>query len=513
MGTEGRALDVGSAERITCKLRSRGRSQLELKLHFPLRPVSRQVFQTDVYVFAPDKLDLTAESYGVRRALAEIVLLLRHSSPRIPLEDMLRGDVELSPLNRLAAMAEGGGLFGDRTDLVHELKTLVNGYRAESRSSVSAVRRAILGDPASCVAAVGRAVDLLVALPAAARALRDRIEQAQVPAPAARAVEWADEGLSAILAGSLFRLLDGLRGRRALRAETARVRTALEAETAYRRRRGMHLEPRAGRSAADQKHNEGVLLRIRALKRWSQSALYLGKRVLRENARVGQIAAGTAAALAMTVAIVAASFAQEHFAAYSLPWAFIIVLSYILKDRIKEVARTVIGAMIPRLLSDRSHALVDSSGLVAGRTRETVGFLKPERTPAEVQELRARAPAAVTELPEDQATGESVIYYRNWMRTRSSVLLANHQRLERLTALVRFGVEGWLEEMDEAYSVLRSMEDNREVRGVARRVYHVHIVTRVREEGAGSPHRLFLYRVALSREGIVRAERLDPSPP
>jgi hypothetical protein len=41
----------------------------------------------------------------------------------------------------------------------------------------------------------------------------------------------------------------------------------------------------------------------------------------------------------------------------------------------------------------------------------------------------------------------------------------------------------------------------------------VHIVTRVREEGAGSPHRLFLYRVALSREGIVRAERLDPSPP
>lgn len=513
MGTGGLATGQGTPQRLTCKLRPRGRSQIELKLHYPLRPVPRQIFQTDVYIFAPDKLDLTAESYGVRRALAEIVLLLRHSSPRIPLEDILRPDTELSPLNRLAAMAEGGAIPTRAASVVHELKTLVNAYRAESRATVSAVRRVILRDPAGCAAAVGRAVDVLVALPAAARSLRDRLEQGEVSTPVARAVEWADEGLSAIVAGALFRLLDALRARRALRVEAARVRAALDAETAYRRRRGMRLELRPGRSAADQQHNEGVLLRIRALKRWSQSALYLGKRVLRENARVGQIAAGTAAALAMTFAIVAAAFAQEHFAAYSLPWAFIIILSYILKDRIKEIVRTVIGAMIPRLLSDRSHALLDSSGVVAGRTRETVGFPRPDRTPAEVLDLRTRAPEAITDLPEDQAAGESVIHYRKWMRTRSSVLLANHQRLERITALVRLGVEGWLEEMDEAYSVLRSVEDNREVRGVARRVYHVHIVTRVREEGSASPPRLHLYRVALSREGIVRAERLDPSRP
>jgi hypothetical protein len=87
-------------------------------------------------------------------------------------------------------------------------------------------------------------------------------------------------------------------------------------------------------------------------------------------------------------------------------------------------------------------------------------------------------------------------------------LLANHTRLERLTALVRFGVEGWLEEMDEAWSVLRSVDEGKEAPGLARRVYHVHVVTRMREEGSGEPPRLDLYRIALTREGIVRTERL-----
>jgi hypothetical protein len=509
MAAEGLLPDGGGPPKLTCKLRQRGRAQLELKLHYPLRRVSRQIFQTEVYVFAPDKLDLTAASYGVERVLAEIVLLLRHSSPRIPLEALVDPDVELSPLTRLRAIVQGGSVEGRVPLVVHELKTLVNAYRSESRTTVTDARRAVSRGEPGCAARVARAVELLVALPSAARELRARLDALDAPPEVARASAWADEGLSAIVAGALFRLLDALRLKRGLRVETARVRAALEAETGYRRRVGMDLGLRAGRSAEVLQHNEGVLLRIRALKRWSQSALFLGKKVLRENVRVGQVAAGTAAALAMSFAVVAAIFAQEHFAVNSLPWAFIVILSYILKDRIKEAVRTIIGAMIPRLLSDRSHALVDSSGVTAGLVREAVLFPRVDQVPAEVRDLRALAPAPVAELPEDRATGESVIYYRKWMRTRSSVLLRNHQRLERLTALVRWGVAGWLGEMDEAYSVLRSLEDDREVRGLARRVYHVHVVVRVREESLSS--RLFLYRLALSREGIVRAEKIEPA--
>jgi hypothetical protein len=270
----------------------------------------------------------------------------------------------------------------------------------------------------------------------------------------------------------------------------------------------MALGLRRGRSPVDLQHNELVLLRIRALKRWSQSALYLAKRVRRENARVGQIAAGAAAALAMTFAVVAAAFAQGHFATYSLPWAFIIVFSYILKDRIKDAVRTIIGAMIPRLLSDRSHLLVDNTGGRAGLTRETVWFARLETVPADVRDARLRAPAPLSDLPGDQELGESVIHYRKWMRTRSSVLLRDHERLDRLTALIRWGVDGWLEEMDEAYSILRTIEGEREARALARRVYHVHVVVRVCEEGTGGQVGLFVYRVTLSRDGIVRTERL-----
>src|SRR5512137_1069470 len=120
MAAEGLLPEGGEAPKLTCKLRQRGRAQLELKLHYPLRPVARQVFQTDVYVFAPDKLDLTADSYGVQRVLAEIVLLLRHSSPRIPLEAVLDPDVELSPLTRLRGIVRGGRLEGREASIVHE---------------------------------------------------------------------------------------------------------------------------------------------------------------------------------------------------------------------------------------------------------------------------------------------------------------------------------------------------------------------------------------------------------
>jgi hypothetical protein len=51
---------------------------------------------------------------------------------------------------------------------------------------------------------------------------------------------------------------------------------------------------------------------------------------------------GVAAGAAMAFAVIATIFASQHFANNSIPWAAIIIVAYIVKDRIKELLRNAL---------------------------------------------------------------------------------------------------------------------------------------------------------------------------
>ena len=85
-------------------LKTHGRRQVEIKLSYPLGPGSVELYRTDLYLFAPDKLNLTRDTYPKEQVLQDSVLYVRATSPRIALEDLVNERADQSPLTRLRAL-------------------------------------------------------------------------------------------------------------------------------------------------------------------------------------------------------------------------------------------------------------------------------------------------------------------------------------------------------------------------------------------------------------------------
>jgi hypothetical protein len=105
--------------------------------------------------------------------------------------------------------------------------------------------------------------------------------------------------------------------------------------------------------------------------------MYMSSEQSRSVSRVGHVIAGVAAAVAMSFAVIATFLAGRLFAAYSIPWALLIVVSYIFKDRIKEVLRSILIRLVPRLIADEAGACSYHSGQeeeVEGKKRRSIRY-------------------------------------------------------------------------------------------------------------------------------------------
>ena len=169
------------------------------------------------------------------------------------------------------------------------------------------------------------------------------------------ALAWADETISIITERNLNRLFSYC----GMMEKPEELRNSLEAftgkETEYRRSMNyLYLfREEDDRSGERMAYREGVL------KKWSQSAMYMNSAESRTPRRIAHILAGAAAGVAMIFAVLVTIFAGRLYAPNSTPWILLIVLSYIFKDRIKEILRDVFGRSLPRIAADQLSILRD----------------------------------------------------------------------------------------------------------------------------------------------------------
>ena len=112
--------------------------------------------------------------------------------------------------------------------------------------------------------------------------------------------------------------------------------------------------PDSGEREMEQRiYREGVL------KKWAQSVLYLTHEESPAGRNLNHVVAGIAAAVAMSFAIVSTVAAERFFPGRGLPWAVVLVVAYIFKDRIKESLRGILIRTFPSLVIDHRVRLTD----------------------------------------------------------------------------------------------------------------------------------------------------------
>jgi hypothetical protein len=216
--------------------------------------------------------------------------------------------------------------------------------------------------------------------------------------------------------------------------------------------------------------------------------------------------AGTAAAIAMTFATLAAIFAETFFLKNSMQWALLVIIAYVFKDRIKEGLRAFFIRVVPRVLADQIFSFVSPrTGKRLSRMKVIMRIVKASRVPQLIQQKRSHEGNPFQDLLPEEDVVHLTRYVKIFRTHRDRAL---GPWINAITVITRIRIDDWLKEMDDPSDVLyvSSHEGDLEQQN-SDRVYHLHLVI---TEAAKNKEieEIHHYRIILNKKGILRLEQV-----
>jgi hypothetical protein len=482
---------------------------LETKITYPIPEHSPYERDVNYYIFTPSQLHVSSEFISDEAMLRKFQAHARYSSPEITLDELLDRQNLTSPLVLLEQYTQtriqGRSDVAD-TIFIHELQTLSNSFRHESQ---------MILDECKALAKEGQLDELRGLLRDWCKETEDAMERFRALLKGIRAYypegnrivtafEWADEAISLVVENAsleMYLSLESLFGE--LQDAAFSLLRRSRAELGYRRQQ----DYQSVVSKNNRYSSEAVAYRSGVLKKWTQSVLYLTPVLSKAPKRVSGILAGTAAAIAMTFATLAAIFAETFFLKNSMQWALLVILAYVFKDRIKEGLRAFFSRVVPRLLADQIFSFVGPrTGKRLSRMKVVMRLVKASQIPQFIRKTREEGGNPFQDmLPE-----EDVVHFTRYVK----VYKTEKDRtigpwINAITVITRIRIDDWLKEMDDPSDVVfvSSTEGDLEQQS-SERVYHLHLV--ITEAGKNKAiDNIHHYRLILNKKGIMRMELME----
>ncbi|MDR2084924.1 MAG: hypothetical protein LBP67_08015 [Bacteroidales bacterium] len=256
----------------------------------------------------------------------------------------------------------------------------------------------------------------------------------------------------------------------------------------------------------DKENNRNMILRHGILKKYIESDLYVKLNKKKDGVSVQQIYFSLAAGIAMVFATIIAFYFQKTYGSFSMPLFVALVVSYMLKDRIKDLMRHYFAyKMKDRFFDNKSiiHVKNDKVGWI----KEGVDFITDEKTPSEVLEIRNRSNLLQAE---NEFFDEKILLYRKKAYINNNDLGSHYQyRISGINDIIRLYINSFTQKMDNPEVSLETLDENGKVVSLpTRKIYNIHIVMQLKFEDH-SEYKGF--RVVMSRDGILDIIELDNS--
>lgn len=498
------------------------RKQFEIKLEYqPSASHGTSKYLIDSYVFLPASLNVDADTYPRTDFYADIHNYVRLKTPVLDFDEILSADH--SPLVRLEQRVRLGQLQPE-AELVYQAKMLSCVLRGALRRFVREVNeRCERIGQLNGAATAGDGAPLEALAHEAVKSVGEMLERFRGLAKGLSLQPSLEERTRASL-----RLVDEYMS---LSVEQFFRKAVADMERLPRA--GVYIDVRKqlmGRVISDEQYrkenklrsvisptgdNEEYMHRIGFLKKFCMNILFLSAR--REQRRQGweEMLFAIAAGLAMAFATAVAFAAQQRFPQVSLNFFLILVVGYMMKDRIKEGLRRIFSSFMSRHLFDRSTAILDPvTNREIGICKEKVDYGRTVKVPPEIEKLR-HTDDFITVTQGERA--ETVIRYQKEIVLESHLLpRMGGGIISGVTDIIRLNIDRLLRDMDDPEYALEyvDLEDFSVGRVKAAKSYQVDLAFRFAVDD-GDTHRtqLQLVRLVLDRNGIKRMLRFDGDRP
>jgi len=481
-------------QQIDIKTKIHDRFSIEFKVGFLARSKDRNAdFNVGMWIFVPKSLDINAATYPKNDFYRDVKSNVRLITPKFLLRDMA------DPLAKVSAACEAMASNASKDNIAE--------YEYQIKMFAAIVKSA-LRDETDHILASDRDINYLCEQYCANiqkvieefRALRNIINTPSVPSEQMETWQYCDEFICNVSAQHSFKLINFLEEQNngTYTAVISALKTFIRSINAYRDEMG-YSSVRESVSHNDRNY----LYRHGVLKKFVESQLFLRVPKKRDGVVVEQLYYSIAAGLAMIFATVIAWAFQKTFGNLTWPLFIALIISYMLKDRIKELMRYYFAHKVGSKYFD-NKAKIELKGKQIGWLKEGVDFISSKNLPDDIVRLRAQQPLlkAANRIDDDKI----ILYRKSVHIDREKMSDGSSYNLDGINDIIRLHVNTFVQKMDNPIIPMHVLEPDDSVGLVdCEKDYYLNIVLQYEFDGAADYKR---FRITMTRDGIKNIEQI-----
>ncbi len=472
----------------------------EIKVGFGARKrLKINDFSFNIWLFIPNSLDINRFNYSKTDFYKDLKSNIRLITPVYPLREIIWADN--SPLAFLQKAFKAYIAQPTRTnseECEYQLKMFISILKSSLRDEVNHINTAKQSDYDYLIQNFVKNVNSIFER---YRELFQIINVPKVDERILNSYSYCEEFLCNVIEKYCFLLLKGIKreNNNLFDKHKDSILNLTKLIVEFKKSRGYE-------TVEDEKPGSGkdLVYRLGLLKKYAESHLYLNVKKRRDGVLTEQILYSLAAGISMVFATVIAFSVQQKFGNFTMPLFVALVVSYMLKDRIKEATRYYFAHKMGSKYFDHKIAL-NINNCDIGWAKESMDFIPDTKVPQDVLKMRSRTPIIEAIYKKDS---EKVILYRvNMHIDRDKLNLISPYYFTGVNSILRFNTYNFLRNMDNPDFPL-FLADNQKgyeiVKG--KKQYYLHLIIQKKNE---NQNELKKYKIVLNREGIQRIETIS----
>ena len=462
---------------------------VEFKIGLKVKYPNLEKFAVNTWIFVPNSLDIDSQTYTKQQFYTDVKTNIRLITPRYPLASIVEQGA--LPYENLKSAVESITVDASPVNVAeyeYQIKMFAAIVKSALREGIKHIKAAESKDSALLCSEYLSSCRQIIARYGG---LKHSINNTEVSGELLNYFNYGEEFICSMMIGHLGKLHNELD--KQLSNETlSKIGKAINDLIDYKRKMGY---PEV--SVENDSVNDEMVFRQGVLKKYVESDLYLNAQVRKDGVLVEQIYYSLAAGLAMLFATIVSFAFQRRFGSLTMPLFVALILSYMLKDRIKELMRFYFAHRLGQKYFDNKTTL-SIKNQVIGNVREGVDFITDKQTPPEVREIRGRSHLVEAQ---NRIWNEKIILYRKSIIIDSELLaLCTPYYVDGLNDITRLNFLSFTRQMDNPDVWLRLVSQDGELTGVtARKLYYINIIMQFKWGDEVDYKR---FRIAINRNGI-----------
>ncbi|GHS91704.1 hypothetical protein FACS1894203_2930 [Bacteroidia bacterium] len=306
---------------------------------------------------------------------------------------------------------------------------------------------------------------------------------------------FGDEFMSNLIELHTFKILKDLdsKDKESYEKEKTELLELIDYEIQYKQKKGYAVIDKDSKDK-----NKDVVFRLGALKKYIESQLFLKIKKREDGVVVKQFYYSVAAGISMVFATIIAFAFQIKYGNFTLPLFIALVVTYMLKDRIKELSKFYFSHKLNSKYFDNKVDMKINNDDIIGIYKESQTFVSENKIPKEATQLRNRS--TILEA-ENRINDEKILLYRIQMSLDSKIInKSNRYPISGVNDIIRFNISQFIHKMDNAEVPIFITDDKTDYKIIpGEKVYYLNFILRFQYSDQVEYKR---YLVMLNRNGI-----------